>query len=197
MIDENFGEYIFRFTSSYEPRRGNLLIASPFLRDFNFTHSVILLTEHSEEGSVGLVLNKPIHIPASKLWEGLSFGGAFMGHGGPVQNDTVHILHRRPDLIGGEEVIPGIYWQGDFEKMLEALQEGEMLPSDVKIFLGYSGWAPGQLDFELAEESWIVAPTTPEQVFDWEAGNLWKKSLESLGTKYKIISNFPLNPMWN
>ncbi len=197
MADKNLGEYIFHFDSSYSLEKGRLLIASPFLRDFNFTHSVVLLTEYSSEGAVGLVLNKPIQIPATALWEGLSFNGAFLGHGGPVQNDTLHLLHRRPEILGGEEIIPGIYWQGDFEKMLDGLIDGELNPSDVKIFLGYSGWGQGQLEYEVSEQSWIVAPASPKQVFEQEAGRLWKNTLENLGTKYKIISKFPLEPRWN
>ncbi len=198
MIDKKLGEYIFDFTSPLEPEQGTFLIANPFLPDPNFKHSVILLTQHDEEGTLGYILNKPLNLPALKLWEGIDILGTYLGYGGPVGSDTLHIIHRRPDIIGAEaEIMPGVYWQGSFEKVLKGLKSGELNPDEVKLFLGYSGWAPQQLDYEMEEESWFVAPAYPEQIFEWSAGSLWKNVLKSMGTKYEIISNFPEYPALN
>ena len=198
MIDKNFGEYIFDFSSPFDPEQGTFLIASPFLRDPNFKHSVVLLTHHDETGTVGYVLNRPLKIPSLEIWEGVDLFGTYLGYGGPVANDTLHIIHRRPDIIDAEEeIMPGVFWQGSFEKVLEGLKSGELKPNEVKLFLGYSGWAPGQLDFELEEFSWFVAPATVEQIFEWPAGSLWKNTLKALGKKYEIISNFPEYPSLN
>ena len=198
MIDKNLGNYILDFSSPFEPEEGTFLIANPFMADINFKRSVVLLTEHGPEGSVGYVLTRPLRIPSIKLWEGMDLFGAYIGYGGPVANDTLHIIHRRPDIIDAEkEILPGVFWQGSFEKVIEGLREGTLSPDEVKLFLGYSGWAPGQLNMEIKEHSWIVSPATPQQIFEWPAGNLWKNALKALGPKYEIISNFPESPIWN
>ena len=198
MIDKNLGDYILDFRSPFDPGEGMFLIANPFMKDPTFKRSVILLTEHGKGGSVGYLLTKPLDIPAIKLWEGVDLFGAFLGYGGPVENDTLHIIHRRPDIIDAEkEILPGVFWQGSFEKLLEGLREGKLRPDEVKLFIGYSGWAPGQLDYEMTEPSWIVAPATLRQIFEWPAGSLWKNSLITLGPKYKVISTFPESPIYN
>ena len=161
------------------PQQGRILISEPLLSDAYFKRSVILITEHSDQGAVGFVLNKPIEIPLN------------------VAKDTVHFLHTLGNLVTDSvHVIDNIYWGGDFDVLKELIGEGMVKKDQVRFFLGYSGWSPNQLEDEIAENAWIVAEVDPKKLM-FEDKNIWKKTLENLGKKYKIWSNFPENPAMN
>jgi putative transcriptional regulator len=147
---------------------------------------------------MGFVLNKKIDQVLTDLIdnaEGIHFP---IYQGGPVQTNTLHFIHRRPDLItGGMEIITGVYWGGDFEEALNGLQEKKILERDIRFFLGYSGWGSTQLTSELAEKSWITRPATIPLIFDDINHQLWKKSLADLGGEYAQMTNYPIDPQLN
>ena len=125
---------------------GKLLIADPFLRDPNFMRSVVFICEHKREGSFGFVLNRRYEQLLGELIAGIETSVFPVYYGGPVQVDTIHYLHQRPDLIpGGVTVIDGVVWGGDFKIILELLKANELTEQDIRFFIGYSGWGEDNL----------------------------------------------------
>lgn len=182
-----------------EPRKGDLLISEPFLADPNFARTVIYLCEHNEEGSFGFVLNKPAKIKLNELLEGVGDREDEIYVGGPVQQNTLQFIHKNDRLIeGGSEVKDGIFWGGNFEQMLAMMESNLIKSNDIKFFVGYSGWASGQLKSELEENAWIISRNVNiEQIFDTNVRSLWKEVLRTMGGKYKIVANFPVDPRLN
>lgn len=180
------------------PARGGLLIANPFLKDPNFSRSVIFLCEHREEGSFGFVLNKKFSKNLSELLPELQNFQLPVYQGGPVQGDTLHFLHQYPNIIGGgEEVLEGVYWGGNFESLLINLKNNNLDTNRLRFFVGYSGWTEGQLDNEMKEQSWLTVSATRKLIFDTSPENTWKDSLKHLGGNYEMMINFPLDPQLN
>jgi len=181
------------------PKKGDLLLSEPFLADPNFERSVILLCEHNEEGSFGFVLNKQAEFELSDALEELQDFHETLHLGGPVQNNTLHYLHRiHPPLADSESVNNEVFWGGDFEELLSLINTRQLTTSDVKFFVGYSGWGPGQLESELSEKTWIVYQhASAELIFDIPIDKLWQEVLRSMGGKYRMFSNYPIDPRLN
>ena len=180
------------------PAAGVLLIADPFLKDPHFMRSVVIVCEHQKEGTVGFVLNKPFDQMLDALitsFEGFTIP---VYYGGPVQKDTIHFLHQYPDLIpGGQEIMKGIYWGGDFEQVMELLKENRITQNDIQFFLGYSGWGEQQLENELKEKSWITREAFSRLVFHRNIDAIWKDALIDLGGEYSQMPNYPIDPQLN
>lgn len=180
------------------PGPGILLISDPFLKDPNFLRSVVFICEHRDEGSFGFVINKSVEPELGDLIEGAEGIRFPVYEGGPVQKDTLHFIHQRPDLIpGGAEVVAGIFWGGDFEEVLSLLRSKQLREEDIRFFLGYSGWSEGQLEEELAEKSWITRQASPSLVFNADTNAVWKDALGELGGEYKQMTNYPIDPQLN
>ena len=181
------------------PEKGDLMISEPFLPDPNFERTVILVCEHNEQGSFGFVLNKPSLLKLHDVMEDVDGFDASIYIGGPVQQDTLHFLHRIGNkLEGGEAINNEVQWGGNFEQLKIMIQQGQVTEKDVVFFLGYSGWGEGQLMNEINEKSWIVHKSvTPDQVFDKDPKSLWRDVLKEMGGKYKMISNYPTDPRLN
>jgi putative transcriptional regulator len=182
-----------------EPQKGDLLISEPFLNDPNFVRTVVLLCEHNHEGSFGFVLNKPAQIKLNELIEEAGSREDTIFVGGPVQQNALQFIHKKEGLIeGGIEVMDGLYWGGNFEQMLAVLDSGLISENEIKFFVGYSGWAAGQLKSEMELNSWIIfRNVNVDQLFHANGESLWKEVLNTMGGKYKIISNFPVDPRLN
>ncbi len=181
-----------------ELNQGILLLSDPFLKDPNFARSVVLLCEHNREGSFGLVLNKKSQYHLSDLVE-LAFNLTItVFDGGPVQQNTLHFIHRKPNLIPESvEVAKGIFWGGHFETIVALLRNGSLSPDDIRFFVGYSGWSQGQLEEEHEGKSWIIAAATPAIIFMSKEALIWKNSLNTLGGEYAQMSNYPSDPQLN
>ncbi|MGH2645493.1 MAG: YqgE/AlgH family protein [Chitinophagaceae bacterium] len=180
------------------PGAGKILIANPFLRDPNFFRSVVLLCEYREEGSFGFIFNKLFTQTLDELMPDSTMKKLPVYFGGPVQLDTIHFLHNVPDLIeGGVQILPDIYWGGDFERAVELLNIGMINTGQIKLFIGYSGWGKNQLEGELKENSWIVSKGTKGLVFDETDKNIWSQSLRERGSGYASFANYPPDPSLN
>lgn len=182
-----------------ELRKGDLLISEPFLEDPNFTRTVIFLCEHNDDGSIGFILNKQAQVKLNELIDGVGDRQDDIYVGGPVQQNTLQFIHRNDGLIeGGSEVRDGIYWGGNFEQMLAMMESKLINPGDIKFFVGYSGWVSGQLKSELEINSWIISRNVNiDQIFDTDVNSLWKEVLNTMGGKFKIVANFPVDPRLN
>ena len=180
------------------PVPGCLLVAEPPMPDPNFKRTVILLCEHTMEGSFGLVLNRPAGVRLSEVATvDLPFD-AELWQGGPVQPDTLHYVHPyRDSLPGALPVLEGVYWGGEFDALSDGLVSGALDAERVRFFVGYSGWGPGQLDAEFDDGSWIVREATPGVAFAEDDDALWRDILRGMGGEYALLANFPDDPRLN
>ncbi|MEO6818289.1 MAG: YqgE/AlgH family protein [Ginsengibacter sp.] len=178
--------------------KGVLLIANPFLKDPNFSRSVVLLCENLPEGTFGFVLNKLMPQKLNELIADLQGIDFPVYNGGPVQIDSLHFLHQYPDLIlGGEDLGDGVFWGGNFESLKIHLKNGDLDLDKLKFFVGYSGWMAGQLNFEMKEESWVTVMATRRLIFTTPPEEIWKESLKELGGEYERMINYPIDPRLN
>ncbi len=181
-----------------EPGPGILLIAEPFLKDPNFIRTVVLLCEHQNQGSFGLVLNKQISQTLDELVTDLEGFRYPVYYGGPVQMNTLHFIHQYPDTI--PDAVPvgnDIYWGGNFESVAALIKSKRINPSKIRFFVGYSGWGDGQLAGEMEEKSWLTVSATRSLVFDTPHDAIWKESLRHLGGEYEALVNYPIDPQLN
>lgn len=182
-----------------KPEKGNLLIAEPsIIGDTSFNRSVILLADHSQEGSIGFILNKPLKYTLKDLVPHTQ-AAYKVYNGGPVEQDNLYFIHKVPDLIPESiEISLGIYWGGDFDIALALINSGDIKAGDIRFFLGYSGWEPTQLDTELETNSWIVTENIyKKSVIEKKDSSFWKEKMLELGGDYSIWSNAPENPSYN
>lgn len=180
-----------------ESLRGNLLIASPSLLDPNFRRTVVLVGEHNEDGAMGIVLNRPSAVSVDEAVPPLAelVGGdkpVFVG--GPVQPEAIVVLgdFAEPDragviVLGSIGFLPG---------ELDSADEVGRL-ANARVFAGYAGWGAGQLEGELAEDSWILEPAQPADVFSDEPDGLWSSVLRRKGGSYAVLALMPEDPHVN
>ncbi len=177
---------------------GIILISDPFLKDPNFRRTAVLICDHQEEGTFGFVLNRQYDQPLGELITDLTDNNFPVYYGGPVQVDTVHFLHTCPDLIpGGFEIADGIFWGGDFEEVIKLLIEKKLKQTDIRFYIGYSGWSEGQLENEMKEKAWITCPGNKKLVFHKQPDMIWGEALRSLGGEYAQMINYPIDPQLN
>jgi len=179
---------------------GTLLIASPTLNDPNFARTVVLICEHSDEGSMGLVVNRPSEVALSEALAGVApppLPEARLFLGGPVQRQALLVLHRIPSAVpGAQGVADGISIGGDMRELLQALAAGPP-PAEIRFYAGYAGWGAGQLAAELETGSWITCPGTAAHVFASDSEHLWERVLRELGPEYARLITVPLDPRVN
>ena len=184
--------------SDIPPSAGVLLIAPPMMQDPNFRRTVILLCEHGVDGSFGLILNRSISMHLADVVEDMHDYAGPLSVGGPVQPNTLHVLHQYGNRVGEAiEVQQNLFWGGDFDEIQKIVQSEETSFQDIRFFLGYAGWSPGQLDAEIEQDGWIVTPAENSFVFNVEPEALWKKILRTMGGEYALLSNFPDDPRMN
>ena len=185
--------------STIAPKAGRLLISEPFMMDPNFRRSVILLTEHTEAGAFGFVLNQQNDFLLGDILPDTSYSEIPLYTGGPVGENTLHFIHQCPDKIpGGIEIRKGVFWGGDFAVVIELINSYHLTEHEIRFFIGYSGWTAGQLETEIKDDSWIVAENIGKDVlFGRSEDSLWKDMVVGLGQRYAHIANFPVNPALN
>jgi putative transcriptional regulator len=178
--------------------RGKLLLAAPTLLDPNFVRTVVLIAEHTDEGAMGLVLNRPaastvIEAVPDLAW--LTGGDERVYVGGPVAETAVIVLaeFERPE-VAGALVETDLGFIGTDADNPEAL-EGAVRRA--RVFAGHAGWGPGQLEGELREEAWIVEPPLRDEIFTDDAQGLWASVLRRKGQRYALLATMPLDPSMN
>jgi putative transcriptional regulator len=180
------------------PERGKILISEPFLPDTFFNRSIVFLTDHSSEGSVGFILNKKLDVKVSDAISGFETWNDTLNMGGPVAPDTLHYLHTLGDQIPKSvHIEKNIYWGGDIDTIKTLIAFKKLNESQIRFFLGYSGWSAGQLERELKENSWVIARIRPDIVMGNRGNDAWKKILRSFNNKYRMWADFPESPEMN
>jgi putative transcriptional regulator len=177
------------------PEKGKILISEPFLPDTFFNRSIVYLTDHTEQGSVGFILNKKLDLQVSAAIDGFENWNENLSMGGPVAPDTLHYLHNLGDLIPRSVHVEGsIFWGGDIDVIRELIKNKKIDQSQIRFFLGYSGWSAGQLERELKENSWVIAKVNSNIVLNNKGDDIWKKVLRSFKNKYRMWADFPDSP---
>lgn len=161
-----------------------LLISMPQLADPNFTRTVVLLCEYGTEGAFGLIVNKPMAKPAHEMVQTVPElpirDDIHLFTGGPVEPMRAWVLTSRQSLDEeATEVADGVFLSASAEAIKTALQTPP--DQDVKVLVGYAGWAAGQLDAELAQSSWLMAPVGADLIFGSAPAEMWDKAIERLG----------------
>lgn len=180
-------------------KKGQLLLSEPALlgEDF-FNRSVVLLAEYTKEGTIGFILNKPLQFTIGDLIPEIN-SSLTVYNGGPVEQDNLYFIHTIPDKIQNSvEISNGIYWGGDFESLKNLLNENEILKTEIRFFLGYSGWTKEQLEDELKENSWLLIENKEKgNLLSKPTSEFWKEKIEAQGGEYVYFSNAPENPILN
>jgi putative transcriptional regulator len=179
-----------------ESLRGHLLIAGPSLLDPNFWRTVVLVGEHSEEGALGVVLNRSSETPVEEALPELTLLAEDLGAvhvGGPVQPSAVVVLADFVDPHAAETLV--LDSVGFLPSEVEPDTLGELRRA--RVYAGYAGWGPGQLDGELDEGSWIVEPARPEDVFTDDPESLWSEVLRRKGGPFAVLAAMPPDPSLN
>ena len=179
-----------------ETLRGQLLVAAPTLEDPNFARTVVIVGEHNEDGALGVVLNRPSETEVAEAVPDLADlveAGEIVHVGGPVQTSAVLVLAQFSEPEQAQQLVVGdvgFLAVDDDERVATALDRA-------RVFAGYAGWGPGQLEEELAREDWIVEPAVREDVFTDDPDSLWGHVLERKGGQYRLLARMPLDPSVN
>lgn len=179
-------------------KKGSILISRPSLTLDIFNRSVILIVEHSDEGTVGFIINKSTELPINIFVSNLE-SSEIVNEGGPVDKDNIYYLHRRPDLIENSfKITDEIYWSGNFEDVNKAIKHGLFNKNDIKFFLGYTGWSKNQLMNEVEHmKEWNVLNNLEIDLFSDIKNDLWKNIMKKLGGENLIWFNTPSDPSMN
>lgn len=178
--------------------KGQLLLDGGNLKGSFFHRAVVLICQHDEQGAFGLVLNRPT---------GTNVGDALVGDipekmkenslylGGPVQSTAMSFLHTDA-FVPHANVLPNLNLGHTLEALVE-IGESYSTTQKVRIFAGYAGWAPGQLEEEMKRKSWLVHPATLELIFDTKPEEMWKAILNQKGWEYRLLADGPEDLSWN
>ena len=173
-----------------ESLRGQLLIAAPQLLDY-FRRTVVLVVEHSEEGAMGIVLNRPTETAVSKAVPALAEPAgeeSVVYAGGPVDTDAVLALGDFEELVQAATPVTATLGLLDPRRPVPALHR-------LRVYAGYAGWAAGQLDAEMEQDAWIPEPAAPDDPFT--EGDLWPAVLRRKGGDYALMASMPVDPRLN
>lgn len=155
-------------------KAGAILISAPSLDESIFEKVVIFIAEYNEKGALGFVINKLFPRRFNELLAYRDSIPFSLYEGGPVENEHLYFLHQRPDLInGGTLIVDSIYLGGDFEQAVKCIDTMKINMNDIKLFIGYCGWDPHQLEEEINEGSWLVSNVDVENVFAHPTETLW------------------------
>ena len=175
---------------------GHLLLSNASLFDPNFRRTVVLIGHHDEEGAVGVVLNRPLGVPVDEAVPPLAdlvAAGEELFEGGPVQTDAAVVLAEFADPSRAGLVAFGAVG------FLPEEAEGNVREAIMRarVFAGYSGWAPGQLEGEIEEDAWLLTPATEGDVFTDDPERLWERVVARLGPAYAMLRTMPPDPEMN
>lgn len=181
-----------------ESLQGQLLIAAPTLADPNFLRTVILVTEHSDAGAMGVVLNRPspalVGDAVPELADAAGGDECPVYLGGPVQTEALIVLADFRDREAAAAIVVADVGLVSADSETSELAE---MTRRARVFAGYAGWGPGQLEGEVEEDSWIVEPPVPAELFASDSDGLWRSVLERKGGRFALLARMPLDPSLN
>ncbi len=183
-----------------EPLRGKLLVATPELEDPNFFRTVVLVLEHTDDGALGVVLNRPSTaalVEPLPAWAPLAVDPAVVFVGGPVQPDAAIGLGRRADDGAEPSGFAALF--GDLGTVDLEREPLHVAPSvdRVRVFAGYAGWGPGQLEGELAVNGWFVVDADAMDPWSDDPAGMWREVLRRQPGELRVFADFPFDPATN
>ncbi len=181
--------------------KGFFLIANPVLPDPNFSRTVVLLCNHDEHGSFGLVINKLAEVASEEIFSSIDLLKSFQGKiyaGGPVSQSQMFYICRTGEAMPElDRICDGVYLGMDWNFLENALERIPDPQQNIRFYLGYSGWGAGQLAGEMEHRSWLTCQATEEFVFQENVDLTWQGVVKSMGKDYEYLINAPVNPQWN
>jgi len=179
-------------------KKGRLLISEPSLIDRTFFKSVILITHHNNEESIGLVLNQGTKINLNEIINEIPLSDFPVYIGGPVEKNAIQFIHTLGDIIpNNQEIAKGLYWGGDFDEILKLMAENKISKNQIRFFAGYSGWGEDQLNSEIRENGWITHESNVNLCMEYSTEKLWSDLIKTKKKKYAIWANMPKDPSLN
>ena len=177
---------------------GDVLVSEPFLNDFYFRRSAILIVDHNDEGSFGVVINKRLNVHFNDIIMGFPKFDADVYLGGPVDTDRVFFIHTIGEMIpDSHKIMSGLYWSGNINA-LKAMIKNDLIKShEVRFYVGYAGWDGGQIRKELEANIWLVGKFSTKEILHTMPGKMWSTFVNKLGNRYKLWNKFPVNPSDN
>lgn len=189
---------LFKINNTLDPKSGRILFSEPLAKDVFFGRSVVLITENNDMGTVGFILNKPTKIFLDHFLESFNKYKIPVFVGGPVATDTLHFIHSVGTKISNSVKIGNeLYWGGNINEIPDLLEKGEVLPADLKFFIGYSGWDSGQLSTEIQNNLWVVSTLPVKSILDHKTKDMWRKVVRDSGDAYKFWLNVPKDHIMN
>jgi putative transcriptional regulator len=181
--------------------KGHFLIANPVLPDPNFSRTVVLLCNHDDQGSFGLVINRSAPISAKEVFADMGVLGSPSEKiyiGGPVSPSQVfYLCHSKTPLQELDAICDGVYL-GMSWKLLDNLMTRVGDPEkNIRFYMGYSGWGAGQLMSEMTRLSWLTCEAQSEFIFQENEEGIWANAVKSMGKDYEYLIKAPVNPQWN
>ena len=179
---DKIDRYVSVKTNLRTPKRGSILLSEPLMGDYYFGRSVVLLAEHNEEGTFGVIMNKPLEqafneaVPHFPSFDGQLFLG------GPVEKNSLFYIHSFGDLIDDSTAIGGgLYWGGSIDIIKDLMLIGKLTPNNIRFYAGYSGWSPHQLNAELSLNAWVVTEIQDQNLLGMNSDTMWNNLLSPLG----------------
>ena len=181
--------------------KGSFLIANPVLPDTNFSRTVILLCNHDEQGSFGLVVNKSAGIEPSQVFANIDVLSSYQNKvyvGGPVSQEQLFYLVQSEAMIPELDLVcEGVYLGFQWEMLETVYNRMENPEASIRFYLGYSGWGPGQLAGEMDRKSWLTCDASQRYTFYSDEHKIWASVVQSMGKEYQYLTQAPVNPQWN
>lgn len=173
-------------------------MARPLLNDGGFKRTVILLAEHNEQGSLGFILNKPMHLTLKDVLPKMEHLKLPVYYGGPVSQNQLFYIHTAGSRISDSiHIQQNYFWSGNFQEILDGLTNHTLAPSQVRFFIGYSGWGGGQLAQEVNEKAWGVLNSYTSELINKHPDDMWPEHVARLGGNYKVFADMPQEPSLN
>ncbi len=182
----------------FTPNSGQLLVSEPFLADPNFRKTVVLLCEHEAQGSVGFIINRLLDVDTDEIIPGLLNVNFPIYYGGPVEQNTLHFIHKAGLLI--DESFPigdDIFWGGNIDQINILLESGKATEQDFKFFIGYSGWGEGQLEAEIDQKAWWLTNLIKAEAFNENIEDIWPNTVRTMGKDFAYLADAPEDYNWN
>ena len=179
-------------------KKGQLLISEPSLDERTFFKSVVLITHHTDNESIGLVLNQGTRIQLNEILNDIPLIDLPVYIGGPVARNTIQFIHTIGSIVSNtQKIAEGLYWGGDFDKIIELISSKKITKDQIRFFAGYSGWGEHQLNNEIKENNWIVHEANINICMQYSNDKLWSDLIKTKHKKYAIWTNMPKDPSLN
>jgi putative transcriptional regulator len=178
--------------------KGQLLIAQPLLNDGFFNRSVVYLTNHNDEGSLGFIINFKTHFKLRDIRPQIKNGNFEIFEGGPVGKNQLFFLHTLGDAVPESiEIQNGVFFGGDFQELLFLIEHNKVRPHEIKFFSGYCGWGVMQLQKEIENKNWFILNHGAEEIFEREPSQMWRNNLRTIKPSYGIFADVGCDPGLN